>query len=168
MIPGDPFNPSHSMILWFYDWSFHPELALLLVPPRAALPADGMDVNWHSVGSLPLGVKKLQQSCPCVNTVCLLIPILFIIFALKEEASVHPPGDPLVAVKGILGWGFRFAGITQPLRPVLPLSFTALGVQWLQADLHCKSSSLKPSKTVFKRLPYVPLETGLSTSYVWS
>lgn len=92
MILGGPFQHKpfyNSMTLVFSS----PEL-----PSRAALPTDRIAVNWHS---LPLSVKKLQQSC--VNTMCLLTPILFIIFALKETVSLRPPGDPLVVVKDILG-----------------------------------------------------------------
>lgn len=67
------------------------------------LPAARTPVSWHNVGSLPLSMKKTQQRCPCVNTVCLFIPLLFIRLALNEIASLHPPGDSLVVTRDILG-----------------------------------------------------------------
>lgn len=86
-------------------WPFHLQslLRLLLLPGKLDLLAAGTTVNWHDVGSLPVVMKNTQQRCPCVNTVHLLLPFLFIIFALNEIASLHSPADSLVPIKDILG-----------------------------------------------------------------
>lgn len=106
-------------------------------------------------------MKNTQQRCPCVNTVYLLNLFLFIIFALNEIASLHPPGDSLVPIKDILVWEFRLAGITQPLRPMFPPVIYWFGCQRLQSDLHCKSSSLISSEIVFQK-------ASLCTSCNWT
>ena len=86
-------------------WPFHLQSLPwpLLLVGRLDLFTIGMTVDWHDVGSLPVGMQNTQQRCPCVNTVYLLIPFLFIIFALNEITSLHPPGDSLVPIKDILG-----------------------------------------------------------------